>query len=356
MGKKEPHGTQIETESTIMKYIFHFLILLAFASCNSCNNTTPTTQQDTVAQLNIDPPVFNSDSAYQYIESQLAFGPRNMNSKGHEQCAQWLIAKIKSVADTVYVQKFDALGFDGVVLKGTNIIASFNPEAKERVLLCSHWDSRPWADQDTKDRNKPILAACDGAGGIGILMEIANAIKSKPTQIGVDIFFIDAEDYGYSSSLGDLVKVVGETENSFCLGSQHWAANPHVPGYRAAFGILLDMAVAKNAVFTREGTSQYNAAWVQDKIWNNAQSLGYGSLFSSQNTSPITDDHLYINQIAKIPTVDIIHFDASTPSGFGAYWHTHNDNMDVVGKPTIESVGKVLLYTLYQRDAEYKIQ
>lgn len=329
------------------------LIAALLVSLSACN-TTPTPNNQATnppKEVAFNVPSFNADSAYSYIAAQLDFGPRNMNSVGHEKCAAWLITKMKTIADTVYIQQFNATGFDGTQLKSTNIIASFNPNATERVLLCSHWDSRPWADQDTKDRDKPILAANDGAGGVGVLIELANAIKKSPTNIGVDIFFIDAEDYGYSSSLAGLVKIKGETDNSFCLGSQHWAQHPHVPGYKASFGILLDMAVASDAVFTREGTSQYNASWVQDLVWNNAAKLGYSSLFSSQSTAPITDDHLYINQIAKIPTVDIIHYDATTPSGFAKYWHTHVDDMSTVGKSTIDAVGKVLLYTVYQRNA-----
>lgn len=322
-------------------------------SCDKCNKGNDNVVTPPVKEVAVNAPAFSADSAYYYTAKQLEFGPRNMNSKGHEACAAWLIETVKQFADTVHVQRFDAIGFDGTKLKSTNIIASFNPKAEKRILLCSHWDSRPWADQDTKDRDKPILAASDGAAGVAILMEVARAIQSqKPANVGVDVFFIDAEDYGYTSSLEGLVKEPVNTENTFCLGSQHWAKNPHETGYRADFGILLDMAGARNAVFTREGTSAFNAGWVQDKVWGNAAKLGFSNMFSNQNTGPITDDHYYINGLAKIPTVDIIQFDASTPSGFASYWHTHNDNMDVIDKNTLDAVGKVVLYTVYQYEAE----
>lgn len=328
-----------------------------FSSCNTGNKQPDQTTVEAQKKVTVNPPPFNSDSAYDYTKAQLDFGPRNMNSKGHEECAAWLIAKMKKIADTVYVQKFDATGFDGKTLKCTNIIASFNPQATTRVLLTSHWDSRPWADQDTKDRDKPILSASDGASGVGTLMEIANAIRSKQPKIGVDIFFNDAEDYGYTSTLEGIAKRTGtgDAENTFCLGTQYWVAHPHVNGYKADFGILLDMAGARNAVFTREQGSLFSAGWVQDKVWQNGQQLGYSNFFSNQNTPAITDDHAYINQIAKIPTIDIIQYDASSPSGtFAPYWHTHSDNMDVIDKATLDAVGKTLLYTVYQYDAEQK--
>lgn len=332
-------------------FICGLTFLTACNSCNQPNSTTP--KGDDKPTVTVKAPAFNADSAYAYTQAQVGFGPRNMNSKGHEACAAWLIAKMKGIADTVHVQKFEKTMFDGVTIHGTNIIASFNPEAKTRVLLCSHWDSRPWADQDIEERDKPILAANDGASGVGMLIAAANAIKSQPTEIGVDIFLIDAEDYGYTSTLVGLVKVVGDPENSFCQGSQYWAASPHIAGYKADFGILLDMAGAREAVFTREGNSSFNAGWVQDKVWANAQMLGFSN-FSNQQTPPITDDHHYINTIAHIPTVDIIQYDNNTSSGFGKYWHTHADNMNIIDRNTLNAVGSTVLYTVYQYDAEQK--
>lgn len=336
-------------------YAFLSGALLFLSSCDKCNKGNDNNVVEPPKQIVVNAPNFNSDSAYNYTQAQINFGTREMNSKGHEACAKYLIDEIKKFTDTVYVQKFEVRGFDGVNLRCTNIIASINPKATNRILLTSHWDSRPWADQDTKDKDKPILSACDGASGVGTLMEIARAIQSSPLKnIGVDIFFNDAEDRGYSSSLDGIVKP-GEydSEGSWCLGSQHWSATPHVAGYKADFGILLDMAAAKNAVFAREGNSSFNASWVQDKVWANASALGFSNFFSNQNVGSITDDHVYINQIAKIPTVDIIQLDRTSNSGtFGNYWHTHDDNMSVIDKITLNAVGKTLLYTIYQYEAD----
>ncbi len=331
--------------------------LLFLSSCDKCNKVNDNNVVEAPKQIVVNAPDFNSDSAYNYTQAQINFGTREMNSKGHEACAKYLIEELKKFTDTVYVQKFEVKGFDGVNLKCTNIIGSINPKATNRILLTSHWDSRPWADQDTKDRDKPILSACDGASGVGTLMEMARAIQTSPLKnIGVDIFFNDAEDRGYSSSLNGIVKP-GEydSEGSWCLGAQHWSANPHVPGYKADFGILLDMAAAKGAVFSREGISSFNAGWVQDKVWANASAVGFANFFSNQAVGSITDDHVYINQIAGIPTIDIIHIDMSSNSGtFGNYWHTHADDMTVIDKTTLNAVGKTLLYTVYQFEAEHR--
>jgi len=341
------------------KIFFSFSVLLFLSSCDKCNKENNNTVVQPSKQIVVTAPAFNSDSAYNYTKYQLDFGTREMNSKGHEACAKYLIEEIKKFTDTVYVQKFEVKGFDGLNLKCTNIIGSINPKATNRILLTSHWDSRPWADQDTKDRDKPILSACDGASGVGTLIEIARAIQSSPLKnIGVDFFFNDAEDRGYSSSLDGIVKPGDyDSEGSWCLGSQHWSANPHVPGYKADFGILLDMVATKDAVFSREGNSSFNASWVQDKVWANASLLGFANFFSNQTFGSITDDHVYINQIAKIPTIDIIHLDRTSNSGtFGNYWHTHADNMSVIDKNTLNAIGKILLYTIYQYDLERAAQ
>lgn len=316
--------------------------LLLIGACNTNPQTSDVVVDDTPAVI-VHAPAFNADTAYHYIQKQLSFGPRAMNTKGHEACAAFLISEAKKYADTVYVQRFDATGYDGKILKSTNIIASFNPQATSRVLLCSHWDSRPWADQDSERQEEPILAANDGASGVGVLLEIARLLKVNPTQhIGVDVFFIDTEDYGKSGF-----------EDSYCLGAQYWAKQPHLAHYKADFGILLDMVGAPGAQFAREGNSAFNAGWVLDKVWTNASQLGYGSRFIQQSIGPITDDHFYINTIIKIPTIDIIHYDPTSPSQtFGAYWHTHDDDMKAIDKGTLEAVGRTVVYTVFQYDAE----
>lgn len=323
--------------------------VLSFSSCNwfkKSDTNQNTENSSTQEKPLVKTPAFSADSSYSFVKAQVDFGPRTPNSSAHDKCADWMIQKAKQFADTVYVQRYTVVGFDGKQIKSKNIIASFNPQAKNRILLSAHWDTRPFADQDTADREKPIDGANDGGSGVGILLEVARAIQSQPIKIGVDIIFWDSEDYGQPAD-----SKLPQKEDTYCLGSQYWAKNTHIPNYRADFGINLDMVGSGDAVFTREQVSVYNADWVSQYVWGTAAKLGYSSLFSSQLTGAMTDDHLYVNQIAKIPMIDIIHYDSN---GFGKYWHTHRDNMDVISKGTLTAVGRTLLQVVYQYDSDKK--
>lgn len=327
-----------------MKKLLLFSWIVLIISCKTDPKTVVVPPVKTIELL--ETTSFSEDSAYAYIEKQVLFGPRVPNSPEHEACKNWLISKLGSYADTVIAQKADLKAYNGKILKSTNIIASFNPEATDRILLCAHWDTRPFADQDQEGIQEPILGANDGASGVGVLIEIARQLKISPMEIGVDLVLFDAEDYGQPAfSEEDYMP------NSYCLGSQYWSANPHVPNYKANYGILLDMVGGPNAVFTMEGTSVYYANNIVHKVWEIAHALNYGSYFSYIQTPAITDDHLYINQIAKIPTIDIIQYDKTTESGFAWYWHTHKDNLDAIDKKTLKAVGQTLIQCLAQENA-----
>ena len=320
----------------------HLLIIALIPLLFSCNqtqkqhDTTPSTEPTTTVQL----PDFDKDSAYCFVEQQVKFGPRVPNSKAHKACGQFLISTLKRYADTVLSQPLTVKAYNGTVLHGQNIIGVFKPDARKRVLLAAHWDSRPYADHDPNPDNRrtPI----DGASGVGVLLEIARQLQMKSPQIGVDIIFFDLEDYGEP----DDERSIYEGEN-WCLGSQTWAKNPHVQNYRAMYGILLDMVGGKNAQFTKEGTSRYYAPDIVEKVWNRANALGFSSYFINKETNPITDDHLYINEIRNIPTIDIIEWNSNSGTGFYKYWHTLNDNLENIDKETLFVVGNVVLSVVY---------
>lgn len=293
----------------------------------------------------VDAPSFNEDSAFTYLKKQVDFGPRVPNSIGHQNTKEWLVSLLNNYADNVIEQNADLTAFDGNVLKSTNIIAVFNPNAEKRIMLSAHWDTRPFADQGNEKQDEAISGANDGASGVAVLLEIARQLKLNPLNIGVDIILFDAEDYGQPANSG-----YDYMPDSYCLGSQYWAKNLHTPNYNAEFGILLDMVGAPNATFTHEGTSVTYANEYLHKVWEIAHTIGYSQQFSYIQTPPITDDHLYVNQIAKIPTIDIIQYDKTTPSGFGWYWHTHNDNIDAIDKKTLKAVGQTVLQTLFQEN------
>lgn len=282
---------------------------------------------------------FNADSAYHFVAQQVKFGPRVPNTPAHEKCAAWLESTMKKYIKNVVVQSFKAKAYDGTTLKCKNIIASFDPSNPNRVLLCSHWDSRPWADNDpdsTKHRT-PVDAANDGASGVGILIEIARQLALKPSKIGVDLLLFDAEDYGAPMD----ANYTGNDD--WALGSQYWSYNPHTLAYGARFGILLDMVGAENAVFTLEGISMEFAPDFMQRIWKIGSQLGYSAYFSNDRTNSVTDDHLYINVLRQIPTIDIIQHDPSTRSNFYENWHTTKDNMAGISRETLMAVGQTVM-------------
>ncbi len=326
-----------------MKFYIAIIIVtlsigLPGTGCN--NHPVATTTTDTTLAKQVALPEFNADSAYNYIATQVGFGPRVPGTPAQQACANWMRSKLQKVCDTVYTQKTMVKGGDGKVMPCINLIGVIHPNATKRILLLTHWDSRPWADMDTKDKDKdkPILAADDGGSGVAVLIEIANMLKTSPipNNLGIDILFTDVEDYGRAEW----------GEDSYCLGTQYWANNPHVPGYKASFGILLDMVGAANARFPMEGLSQQYAPAVQQNIWQAAVKAGYSSYFPFVNGPSITDDHLPVNKIANIPTVDIINLNESE-SPFAPHWHTHNDNMQIIDKGTLKAVGQTLLQVIY---------
>jgi hypothetical protein len=323
-----------------------FYLLVYGINLISCGDTQPKEEvvETPTNKISLEGlPKFNADSAYAYVQTQVAFGPRVPNSPGYIKCGDWYVSFLKKYADTVVVQKADLKAFDGKVLHSRNIIASFNPQNTERVMLSAHWDTRPFADQDEKDMNKPIDGANDGGSGVAVLLELARLMKEKKPNIGVDIVLWDSEDYGQPEGSS-----FPHMENSYCLGSQYWAKNPHKPGYTARWGILLDMCGAINATFGKEQISLQHASNLVNRVWENADALGYGSVFTNSDGGGITDDHFYINTIAHIPTIDIIHRTSATPSGFGPYWHTHNDNMSSIDKNVMRMVGETVLYTVFE--------
>jgi hypothetical protein len=325
-----------------MKYLSLLLALVIIAGLVSCKQkksaTTDTSETDKPATT-YKIADFNADTAYYFVGEQVKFGPRVPNTKAHANCANWLEKTLKKYTPQVAVQPFTAKAFDGTTLKCKNIIASFNPKNTTRVLLCAHWDSRPFADNDPDSayHKTPIDGANDGASGVGVLLEIARQLKIQSADVGVDILLLDGEDYGAPQSAG----YTGSDD--WALGSQYWSHNPHISGYVARWGILLDMVGAENAVFTMEATSMYYAPDIVQKVWNIGASIGYSDYFSSERTGPITDDHVYINQLQKIPTIDIIQHDPSTNSGFYQHWHTINDNMRGISKNTLKAVGQTVL-------------
>lgn len=320
-------------------------IAISIVAC-SCGNkaTTNNTSIPVVAYEKISP-TFNADSAYNYVQKQVGFGPRVPNTSQHIACGNYLVDELKRFGADVIEQKMTLTIYDGKKINARNIIGSYGLEKKNRVLLFAHWDTRAFADSDEeKNHHTPILGADDGGSGVGVLLEIARNIQMKTPEVGVDIIFFDAEDYGTPSFIDK------QPEGDWwCLGSQYWSKNPHVKGYRAKYGILLDLVGGKDATFYKEYYSKRYADNIVEKIWSTARQLDYGKFFISRDGGAIMDDHVPVNQNMGIPCVDIINYKIESQNeSFPAWHHTINDNMDNISKETLEAVGQTVLEVIYK--------
>lgn len=337
----------MKQRGSLINSIYLLLISIVILSCGDDKpiNKQSIKNENTTVKSTIHRPDFNSDSAYFFIQQQVDFGPRFPNNKAHTDCAEYLKNKLQSYGFETQIQKGKAKTFNNKEITIKNIIGEFKPEIEKRILLFAHWDTRPFADQDKEKLTEPILGANDGGSGVGVLLEVARQISILNPKIGVDIIFFDAEDYGQPSSAMSLMD-----SDSWCLGSQFWAKNPHKPNYKAQYGILLDMVGTENAIFTKESISMQYAPDVVNKVWNIASSLGYSNYFTNELTYFVgVDDHKFVNTIANIPSIDIINYDRNT-GNFHHSWHTHKDDMKIINKATLSVVGEVLLTLLYSEN------
>ena len=338
MKKKIMNDVKKSVKRFLPFYLFTFLLFLVACS------TTKKSQGNEQTAVNI---AFDVDSAYAFCAVQCDFGPRTMNSDAHERCGQWIQQKFEQYGYSVQLQKADLRGYDGTLLKSTNIIATApaaEGSTKERIMICAHWDSRPWADNDADSANwrKPVMAANDGASGVAVMLELARLLQQHDSAgVTVDFICFDAEDWG-------IPMWEEETDgDSWALGAQYWATNNLQPGYR--YAILLDMVGGQGAKFYREAFSMKYARQVVEKVWQAANTAGYGSFFPNKDGGHITDDHLPVNEKANIPCIDIInHYPDCEASSFGPTWHTVNDDMLHIDKNTLQAVGQTLVQLIYQ--------
>jgi hypothetical protein len=274
-------------------------------------------------------PSFNQDKSYYYLKKQCEFGPRNPDSEGHKACLKYLTEELKSNADTVLQQPFlFTFPYSKKTITLYNVIAGFGFQ-KERILLCAHWDTRPWADQDPdpENRKKPIIGANDGASGVAVLLELANILNKYPPRIGVDIVLFDGEDAGVHSD-----------PETWCQGSRFFAQNIIHSNF-PAYAILLDFVGDSNLHFPIEVYSNMYVPDLVDMIWSKAEELNLNS-FDSVLGYQIIDDHLELLKVG-IPAVNIIDFEYP-------YYHTLQDTEDKCSPESLGIVGTLLVHLIYE--------
>ncbi len=276
---------------------------------------------------------FDQDRAFTMLKAQVAFGPRVPNSPAADSCREFLLRELNFWCDTAWVQPFTFNSADrGTKLNLYNIVGQFNPKSKDRVMLCGHWDSRPYAnnDPDPANHNKPIPAANDGAGQIGILLEIARQLSLKPVNFGVDIVFFDGEDYGREGVIEE-----------YLIGSRHFANTQPVP--IPHYGILLDLISEKDLRIPYEMHSFTYAKSVLMKVFDAAERVKAMS-FVRELGATVMDDHIPFLE-KGVPVINLIDFDYK-------YWHTMEDTPDKCSPFSMGEVGRTVMEVLYSEKFE----
>ncbi len=269
------------------------------------------------------PRPFDGAQAFAYVEAQLAFGNRIPGTAEHQAMGRWLDSLLRQRADTVILQDWvhESLAGDSLPLR--NVLARFNPTAASRILFLAHWDTRPKADgPNSQDKDQPVPGANDGGSGVAVLLAIADALRDSAPAVGVDLLFVDGEDYGVFSEKADVL-----------IGSRYYAAN--MPPGRPRYAVLFDMVGDLNPRFPKEGNSLIGAPDVVKDVWDAARDIGYGHIFVDATGQSIDDDHIPLQQ-AGVPTIDIIDFDYP-------HWHTPEDTIDKISAGSLQAVGDVAL-------------
>jgi glutaminyl-peptide cyclotransferase len=271
------------------------------------------------------PQEFDGASAFGYIQSQVGFGPRVPGTAAHRRMGDWLDSLLRQRADTVIVQSWNHITANKTALPLRNFIARFNPTAEKRLLLLAHWDSRPISDSPrSTDSTKAVLGANDGGSGVALLLGVADVLKRTPPAIGVDLLFVDGEDYGHFT----------EAPADVLIGSRYYGAH-QLPGPKPLYAVLFDLVADKDLQLYQEGNSLVGAPEVVELVWGTAKDLGYGGYFIASPRHTLIDDHLEL-QKAGIRAIDVVDFDYPA-------WHTTEDTIDKVSPGSLQVVGDVAL-------------
>jgi glutaminyl-peptide cyclotransferase len=306
------------------------LLLLAIPTLLACDELPGASRPKTA---------FDAEAAMRYTQAQVAFGPRVPGTVQATRAGDWIVTMMRQRADTVIEQRFTHRTLEGKELPLRNVLARFRPAATQRILYVTHWDTRPMADQDPVlgNRGEPILGANDGAAGVGLFVALGDALKKTPPNVGVDLLFVDGEDYGksFDPPYADVL-----------LGSQYFAGHLPSPDYRPMFGVLWDMIADKDLNIFQEARSASQAPEVVARVWAKAADFGYAKYFIPRVDQEVTDDHVpLLNKGLRV--IDVIDYDYGPPAeGGGAnpnYHHTLQDTIDKISVRSLQIVGDVAL-------------
>ena len=283
---------------------------------------------------------FDSAAALALAERQVAFGPRVPGTEGHARMAAWLDSLLRARADSVVVQRWTHVTRGGDTLPLINLFASFNPTATQRILFLAHWDTRPRSDGPAAtpaDSAKPVPGANDGASGVAVLLGVAEALDSVPPSIGVDLLFVDGEDYGdfFADGRPDVL-----------IGSRYYAQNQLAPA--PLYAVLFDMVGDRELRISREGNSVIGAPEVVDLVWRVAAEAGHSDVFVPFEGTTATDDHVELQRVG-IRAIDLIDFSYGPGN---AWWHSPEDTMDKISARSLGIVGDVALRLVQEAEGE----
>ncbi len=276
------------------------------------------------------PPKFDGKAAFEYLKSQVAFGPRIPGAPAHARMAQWLDSVLRTRSDTLAVQAWTHVTATGDSLPLRNFIARFNPKATSRVLFLAHWDTRPISDgPGSKNPKAPVPGANDGASGVAVLLGVADVLKRHPPTIGVDLLFDDGEDYGDFN----------QHPNDVLIGARYYAAH-QMPGPQPKYAVLFDLVADKDLQIYQEGNSLTGAPEIVNLVWAVARKAGHQDAFIDAPKHTLTDDHVELQKVG-IKAIDVVDFDY--PS-----WHTPDDTIDKVSAASLQIVGDVAVALVEQ--------
>jgi glutaminyl-peptide cyclotransferase len=296
----------------LSRYLISSLLLLTI----SCSPS-----EDTLRSRS----TFDGAAAFRFLQAQCDLGPRVPNTEAHGWAMAMIVHALDSLGITDEKQEFRLKDpYSADTLRLTNVIGKINPDKKKRLLFCAHWDSRPRCemDPDSTKRMLPLPGANDGASGTAVLLQLARELVTQKVERGVDLLFLDGEDWGRP---GDL--------DFYCLGSKEFARHARASEYD--YAIVLDMVGDRDQRFFREEYSVRYQREVVDKVWERAKKLGMATTFDTLISQAIYDDHVPL-LAGSIRAIDIIDFEYP-------WWHTSEDTPDKCSPESLERVGRLIM-------------